>query len=68
MKAEGTRTEEAIPRRRQAKPGSGEVTRLLRAWSEGDVLARDRLMPLVYAELRRQARVTVQVRGGTRRA
>src|SRR4051794_10192417 len=32
-----------------------EVTELLRAWSEGDVAARDRLMPLVYQELRRCA-------------
>jgi RNA polymerase sigma factor (TIGR02999 family) len=28
---------------------------LLRAWSDGDRGARDRLMPLVYAELRRRA-------------
>jgi RNA polymerase sigma factor (TIGR02999 family) len=34
---------------------SHEVTELLRAWSEGDLAARDRLMPLVYAELRRRA-------------
>lgn len=32
-----------------------EVTALLRAWSEGDPGARDRLMPLVYDELRRRA-------------
>ena len=32
-----------------------EVTQLLRAWGDGDVTARDRLMPLVYAELRRRA-------------
>jgi RNA polymerase sigma factor (TIGR02999 family) len=34
---------------------SHEVTRLLQAWSEGDANARDRLMPLVYQELRRRA-------------
>lgn len=34
---------------------SHEVTRLLQAWSEGDTGARDRLMPLVYQELRRRA-------------
>jgi RNA polymerase sigma factor (TIGR02999 family) len=35
---------------------SGEgITQLLQAWSEGDTAARDRLMPLVYAELRRMA-------------
>jgi RNA polymerase sigma-70 factor (ECF subfamily) len=32
-----------------------DVTQLLRAWATGDVDARDRLMPLVYAELRRRA-------------
>jgi RNA polymerase sigma factor (TIGR02999 family) len=36
-------------------PSPGEVTRLLRAWRAGDVAARDRLMPVVYAELRRRA-------------
>ena len=33
-----------------------DVTSLLRAWGEGDLTARDRLMPLVYDELRRRAR------------
>jgi RNA polymerase sigma factor (TIGR02999 family) len=32
-----------------------DVTALLRAWSDGDLEARDRLIPLVYAELRRRA-------------
>lgn len=32
-----------------------EVTELLRAWSDGDEGARDRLIPLVYQELRRCA-------------
>jgi RNA polymerase sigma factor (TIGR02999 family) len=32
-----------------------EVSGLLRAWGEGDLEARDRLMPLVYDELRRRA-------------
>jgi RNA polymerase sigma factor (TIGR02999 family) len=36
-------------------PPPGEVTQLLRAWSEGDEEARDRLMPFVYDELRRRA-------------
>ena len=31
------------------------VTELLQAWGEGDLGARDRLMPLVYDELRRRA-------------
>jgi len=33
----------------------GEVTRLLIAWNEGDPKAVERLMPLVYAELRQIA-------------
>ena len=31
------------------------VTGLLKAWGEGDITARDALMPLVYEELRRRA-------------
>ena len=34
----------------------GEVTRLLVAWSSGDARAVDRLLPLVYDELRRLSR------------
>ena len=34
---------------------SSDVTALLHAWSAGDVGARDRLVPLVYQELRRRA-------------
>jgi RNA polymerase sigma-70 factor, ECF subfamily len=33
----------------------GEVTQLLRAWSDGDAEAFDRVMPLVYQELHRMA-------------
>ena len=32
-----------------------EVTRLLRAWRDGDQTALDELMPLIYHELRRIA-------------
>jgi RNA polymerase sigma factor (TIGR02999 family) len=32
-----------------------DVTALLHAWRDGDVAARDRLMALIYAELRRRA-------------
>jgi RNA polymerase sigma factor (TIGR02999 family) len=32
-----------------------DVTELLRAWADGDLDARDRLLPLVYQELRRRA-------------
>jgi RNA polymerase sigma factor (TIGR02999 family) len=33
----------------------GDVSRLLHAWGQGDVDARDRLMEVVYRELRRRA-------------
>lgn len=33
-------------------PPPSEVTRLLKDWSEGDAAALDRLMPIIYAELR----------------
>ena len=38
-----------------AGPGGGEVTTLLRAWSDGDAGAFDRVLPLVYDELHRMA-------------
>ena len=34
---------------------SGDVTALLHAWRDGDLGARDRLVPVVYQELRRRA-------------
>jgi hypothetical protein len=36
---------------------AGEITRLLRAWRDGDAAALDALAPLVYSELHRLARV-----------
>lgn len=39
---------------------AADVTGLLHAWAEGDASARDRLIPLVYEELRRRA--TAQLR------
>jgi RNA polymerase sigma-70 factor (ECF subfamily) len=36
-------------------PSSGELTTLLRAWSDGDESAFDRVVPLVYGELHRMA-------------
>jgi RNA polymerase sigma factor (TIGR02999 family) len=33
----------------------GDITRLLDAWSRGDMNARDRLVPIVYEALRRRA-------------
>jgi RNA polymerase sigma factor (TIGR02999 family) len=43
-------TEDSVP-----PPAQGEVTRLLLAWNQGDQSAIERLMPLVYDELRRLA-------------
>jgi RNA polymerase sigma factor (TIGR02999 family) len=40
-----------------------DVSALLRAWGQGDLEARDRLMPLVYEELRRRARAYVRREG-----
>jgi RNA polymerase sigma factor (TIGR02999 family) len=40
---------------RNAQKTSNAVSGLLRAWSKGDARAREKLMPLVYEELRRQA-------------
>jgi RNA polymerase sigma factor (TIGR02999 family) len=46
------------------------VTRLLHAWGEGDAAARDRLLPVVYQELRRRAaqRLRRERRGHTLQA
>lgn len=43
--------EETLP----TDPGDHAVTALLQAWGNGDLTARDRLIPLVYEELRRRA-------------
>jgi RNA polymerase sigma factor (TIGR02999 family) len=39
-----------------ARPPASEITQLLLAWGGGDECALERLMPLVYEELRRAAR------------
>lgn len=44
-------------------PSTHEITRLLRAWGSGDKDALDKLMPLVYEELRRAARQYVSREG-----
>jgi hypothetical protein len=44
-----------MPGDEEAKQSSGAVTRLLRAWSNGEAGALDQLTPLVYVELRRLA-------------
>jgi RNA polymerase sigma-70 factor, ECF subfamily len=38
------------------RPSSAEITVLLKAWTGGDAAALDKLIPLVYGELRRIAR------------
>src|SRR5579864_1611762 len=38
------------------EPAKGDVSLLLRAWSNGDRTALDKLTPIVYDELRRLAR------------
>ncbi len=43
-----------VDRRASADPPEG-ITQLLMKWSEGDISAREKLMPLVYNELRRLA-------------
>lgn len=59
-------TDEPSPAKAESRAGTGngmtspegspQVTQLLLAWSNGDETAMDKLMPLVYAELRRLAR------------
>src|SRR5262245_62547615 len=44
-----------MPTTRASKPSPGDVTRLLHAWRDGDESARDRLIPIIYQELRRRA-------------
>lgn len=39
---------------------SQEITQLLQSWAKGDRQALDRLMPLVYGELRRLANYYLQ--------
>jgi RNA polymerase sigma factor (TIGR02999 family) len=49
------------------EPTRGEITRLVRLWSDGDGAAFDRLVELVYDDLRRIAHhhLDVGARGGT---
>ena len=44
-----------MPSTPKADVPAGELTHLLQSWSRGDAGARDRLLPLVYQELRRRA-------------
>jgi RNA polymerase sigma factor (TIGR02999 family) len=47
-----------------AEDGNDSVNRLLQRWSEGDSAALDRLLPLVYADLRRIASRELRVTPG----
>src|SRR6187200_519841 len=56
-----------------ARPGTNRnaqetsaVSGLLRAWSKGDAKAREKLMPLVYEELRRRAAAYLRLIGQER--
>ena len=44
-----------LSRTSRSAPERSAASGLLRAWSKGDVKAREKLMPLVYEELRRRA-------------
>lgn len=39
------------------KPQASEITRILQDWNDGDQDAKERLLPFVYDELKRQARI-----------
>ncbi|MCI0413226.1 sigma-70 family RNA polymerase sigma factor [bacterium] len=43
-------------RRQMVAPSSSEVTKYLQAWNQGDEAALEKLMPIVYNELRKLAR------------
>src|SRR5205085_2701735 len=55
-RAEPTADPAATPVSVDSDARTVDVTGLLIAWNEGDAAALDRLLPVVYAELRRQAR------------
>jgi RNA polymerase sigma factor (TIGR02999 family) len=43
-----------------SSPARGEITQLLVAWGAGDAASAERLFPLVYAELKKMARMYVR--------
>jgi hypothetical protein len=45
------------------RPSTAEITVLLKAWTGGDAAALDKLIPLVYGELRRVARKYMRKEG-----
>ena len=52
-----------VPAEAASHPAAPSVTELLRAWGAGDAGAGEALVPLVYAELRRQARLALRREG-----
>jgi RNA polymerase sigma factor (TIGR02999 family) len=46
---------DSVPAGASDRPATGEITRLVRRWSEGDARAFDHLIELVYDDLRRIA-------------
>ena len=54
------RTRRTAGGQRLASPPAHAVTRLLRAWNDGDETALEQLLPLVEAELRRLARACMR--------
>jgi RNA polymerase sigma factor (TIGR02999 family) len=40
-----------------SEPGTAEITTILKDWNDGDQEAKERLVPFVYDELKRQARI-----------
>ena len=51
------------PRPCEATPApTGQITSLLRAWTQGDADARDRLASVVYKDLRRVAGARLRAR------
>ena len=58
-----TPPELASPSPVPAERAPDSVTGLLRAWGAGDAQASDSLVRLVYAELRRQARIALRREG-----
>jgi RNA polymerase sigma factor (TIGR02999 family) len=47
----------------EEEQSGGELTRLLKAWSDGDGSARDAVVPLLYSELRHRAAALLRQEG-----
>lgn len=47
------------------EPADERITQLLQSWQQGDARAGERLVPLVYAELRKMARIRLSAERGS---